>query len=78
MKVADLLDRMTANQDNKVVLYDLDSEAPCDEHEVQMAQRGWNYTPIVSSYGRFSHRHVSSIHVIGKKIMVMMYGVEEE
>ena len=77
MTVAELLDIMTLEASNKITLLDLDSEARGEQHELKMAQKGWtNYLPV-SSYKAFANRHVNSVHVYGKNIMIGMYGVEE-
>lgn len=77
MTVAELLDIMTVEGENKIILLDLDSEARGEQVELKKAKKGWSHTIPVSSYKAYAHRHVNSVHVYGKNIMIGMYGVEE-
>ena len=77
MTVGQMLDIMVVETGNRIILLDLDSEARGEETELKLSPRGWSNTVAVSSYKAYAHRHVSSVHVYGKTIMIGMYGVEE-
>lgn len=77
MTVGQLLDIMTVETGNKITLIDLNSEARGEETELKLSPRGWSNTIAVSSYKAYAHRHVNSVHVYGKSIMIGMYGAEE-
>lgn len=79
MNVAELLDIMTIgnSRDTKITIIDIDSGAGDAKTEVKLNQKGWTFTPQISSYREFAHRHVNSIHVNGKYIGIYVYGVED-
>ena len=70
MQVFEILDRMTLDDGNKIILYDLDENARGAEYEVPMTTKGWSYTP--TNYKKYAHRDVWGISVIGKKIRISM------
>ena len=79
MTVAELLDIMTIgnSRGTKIIIYDLDSDAGGKETEVELTQKGFTFTPKISSYREFAHRRVNSIHVNGGRTLIFVYGVEE-